>query len=307
VPHVEGGGIGHTAGMSAPTGAALRVRELLDADDVSEGSLCEGIPEEACSEAPRNFALNAANGVCTKTAEQLASPGVVLPLLLTAVGAPVALAGTLEPVRRGASLLPGLIVSGRMRAFERRKGFWVAAGLVQAATLVVSAAAAAALSGLLAGVVVVVMLALFSLASGAGSVAFGDVMGKTIMTRRRGRLLGLRAAAGGRGHGRRGRRAGRDARTRGAYGRDRGRTHARSRKRGPAPRFCVRYRVFADSCWPAGWWGSLRSPCRSTCSPLARRASTRRGSARFSRRRVLPLWSATRSGDASLTGRPTGQ
>jgi hypothetical protein len=103
----------------------------------------------------------------------------------------------LEPVRRGASLLPGLIVSGRMRIFERRKWFWVAAGLTQAAALVVSALAAAALSGAVAGVVVVAMLAVFSLASGAGSVAFGDVIGKTIVKRRRGRLLGLRAAAGG--------------------------------------------------------------------------------------------------------------
>ena len=183
--------------MTPAAGAAFRVRELLDADDVTEGSACEGIPEDACTDVPRNFVLNAANGACTKTAEQLASAGVVLPLLLAAVGAPVGLAGVLEPVRRGASLLPGLIVSGRMRGFERRKGFWVVAGLVQAATLVVSAVAAAALSGALAGVVVVVMLAVFSLASGAGSVAFGDVMGKTIVTRRRGRLLGLRAAAGG--------------------------------------------------------------------------------------------------------------
>jgi hypothetical protein len=177
--------------------ATSPVRELLDADDLSEGSLCEGIPEDACTHAPRNFALNAANGACTKTAEQLASPGVVLPLLLVAVGAPVGLAGVLEPVRRGASLLPGLIVSGRMREFERRKWFWVVAGLVQAGALVIIAAAAATLSGVVAGVLVVVMLALFSLASGAGSVAFGEVMGKTIVTRRRGRLLGLRAAAGG--------------------------------------------------------------------------------------------------------------
>src|SRR5690606_36474775 len=146
---------------------------------------------------PRNFALNAANGAATKTAEQLASPGVVLPLLLANVGAPVWLSGALEPVRRGASLLPGLVVSGRMRAFERRKGFWVAAGLVQALTLVVMALAAASLDGGVAGVVVLVMLTVFSLASGAGSVAFGDVMGKTIVRRRRGRLLGLRAAAGG--------------------------------------------------------------------------------------------------------------
>jgi hypothetical protein len=172
-------------------------REQLDADDATEGSLCEGIPEEACTDVGRNLALNVANGACTKTAEQLAGPGVVLPLLLAGVGAPVGLAGALEPVRRGASLLPGLVASGRMRAFERRKGFWVWAGLVQAATLVVIAIAAAALSGGVAGVVVLVMLAVFSLAGGIGSVAFGDVMGKTIVTRRRGRLLGLRAAAGG--------------------------------------------------------------------------------------------------------------
>jgi sugar phosphate permease len=159
--------------------------------------MCEGIPEAACTDVPRNFALNAANGAATKTAEQLASPGVVLPLLLTAVGAPLGLAGALEPVRRGASLLPGLVASGRMRAFERRKGFWVAAGLVQSVTLMVMALAAALLSGVFAGVVVLIMLVLFSLASGVGSVAFGDVMGKTIVTRRRGRLLGMRATAGG--------------------------------------------------------------------------------------------------------------
>ncbi|WP_217912660.1 MFS transporter [Miltoncostaea marina] len=173
------------------------MRELLDADDATEGSACEDIPEEACHDAPGNFALNVANGASTKCAELIASPSVVLPLLLTTVGAPIGLVGALEPVRRGASLVPGLIVSGRMRAFGRRKGFWVAAGLVQAATLLVSAVVAATLSGSAAGVVLVAMLALFSLASGAGSVAFGDVMGTTIPRRRRGRLLGLRAAIGG--------------------------------------------------------------------------------------------------------------
>lgn len=75
------------------TAATLRGPEVLDADDASEGSLCEGIPEAACIDAPRNFALNAASGACTKPAEQLPSLGVVLPLLLAAVGAPIGLAG----------------------------------------------------------------------------------------------------------------------------------------------------------------------------------------------------------------------
>jgi hypothetical protein len=100
-PHVSEVETGHTERMPAVTGAALRVRGLLDADDASEGSLCDGILEDACTDAPRNFALNAANGACTKTAEQLASPGVVLPPLLAAVGAPVGLAGALATCDRG--------------------------------------------------------------------------------------------------------------------------------------------------------------------------------------------------------------
>jgi hypothetical protein len=93
--------------MSADRDAAVRVSALLDADDATEGSVCEGIPEEACTDSPRNFALNAANGTASKAAEQLASPGVVLPLLLATVGAPLGLAGALEPVRRGAACCPG--------------------------------------------------------------------------------------------------------------------------------------------------------------------------------------------------------
>lgn len=42
---------------------------------------------------PRNFLLNAANDAATKLAEQLASPDVVLPTLLSSLGAPIALVG----------------------------------------------------------------------------------------------------------------------------------------------------------------------------------------------------------------------
>lgn len=166
-------------------------------EDEPDRRTVPGDDEPVPGGARRNFALNTANGAVTKAAEQLASPGVVLPLLLAGVGAPVSISGALEPVRRGAALLPGLLVSGRMRAYPVRKGFWVAAGLVQAATMAVMAYAAARLAGVAAGVVVLVMLAVFSLASGAGSVAFGDVMAKTIPKARRGRLLGARAALGG--------------------------------------------------------------------------------------------------------------
>ena len=84
-----------------------------------------------------------------------------------------------------------------MRGTAVRKWFWVGAGVVQGALLLGMAAAAAWLSGVAAGLVVVGALALFSIASGVGSVAFSDVLGKTVPQERRGRLLALRSAAGG--------------------------------------------------------------------------------------------------------------
>ncbi len=172
-----------------------RTYTLLTEED--EGRACEAIPEEACAEAPRNFTLNAGNGAATKLAEQVASPGVVLALLLATVGAPVALIGLLEPVRRGFALVPQLAVSAYVRAARVRKWLWVGAGLVQAATLVAMAVAAATAGGVVAGAVVVGALAVFSLASGLGSLAFQDVVGKTIPRPKRGRLLAARATAGG--------------------------------------------------------------------------------------------------------------
>lgn len=173
-----------------------RAYDLLTEED-DEGRACEAIPEEACVEAPRNYLLNAGNGAATKLAEQVASPGLVLPLLLAALGAPVALIGTLEPIRRGLSFLPQLPISGQLRRFPVRKWFWVVVGLVQAACLVGMAVVAGSLGGVLAGVLVVVALAVFSVASGIGSLAFQDVIGKTIPKPKRGRLLALRATAGG--------------------------------------------------------------------------------------------------------------
>lgn len=179
-----------------PSYLSDRAYRLLTEDD-DEGRACEAISDEACVEAPRNYLLNAGNGAATKLAEQVASPGVVLPLMLATVGAPVALVGALEPVRRALSFLPQLPASGRMRQFPIRKWFWVGAGLVQATCLVVMAAVAGALGGVLAGVLVVVALAVFSVASGIGSLAFQDVIGKTIPKPKRGQLLALRATAGG--------------------------------------------------------------------------------------------------------------
>ena len=161
------------------------------------GRACEDIPEEACRDVPTSFILNVLNGTCTKLAEQLASPGLVLPWLLSSLGAPVALSGWLVPVRQAGSLAPQLVVANAMRGFQHRKWFWSAAGITQAAMLLLMAVAAATLAPAAAGAAVVVLLALFSIASGVGSVAFSDVVGKTVPRGRRGRMLALRASLGG--------------------------------------------------------------------------------------------------------------
>ncbi len=157
---------------------------------------CDAISDDACAEVPGNFLLNALNGVCTKLAEQLASPGLVLPWVLGAIGAPTALIGLLVPVRRAAALLPQLAVAGWIRAYPKRKWFWTGAGLVQAGALA-AMVPALWLSPTQAGGAVVALLAVFAVASGVGSVAFKDVVAKTIPRGRRGRLLGVRATAGG--------------------------------------------------------------------------------------------------------------
>lgn len=169
---------------------------ILSGDDSDERA-CQAIPDSACTDVPRNYLLNVANGAATKLAEQIASPGLVLPWMFAAIGAPAVLAGLLMPAKQAGSLLPQLAVAGRIRAVARRKWVWSAAGTIQAAMLVSIALAALALDGWAAGIAILALFALFSLASGMGSVAFQDVMGKTIPKGRRGRLLASRATIGG--------------------------------------------------------------------------------------------------------------
>jgi len=180
----------------SPTEKDLKqsIYEFITEDD---DNACEAIPESACEEAPGNFFLNAFNGACTKLAEQIASPSLVLPWLLSALGAPATLSGFLVPISRGGSLLPQLAISGKIRKFKKRKGFWVGAGITQAAALLLMALVAVTMSGMAAGILILILLAFFSMASGVGSVSFKDVLAKTIPKGKRGTLLSIRATVGG--------------------------------------------------------------------------------------------------------------
>lgn len=121
----------------------------------------------------------------------------MLPWLLSALGAPAVIAGYLLPIKQAGSLLPQLAVAARIRSARKRKWFWAGAGAIQAVALVAMILSAVALEGWLAGLAIAGLMAVFAIASGVGSVAFQDVMGKTVPKGRRGRLLSNRAAIGG--------------------------------------------------------------------------------------------------------------
>ena len=165
--------------------------------DEDELRACDALPDGACREVPGNVVWNVASGALAKLGEQLASPGTVLPWVLGAVGAPAAFVGLLVPIKDGGSLLPQLVVAGRLRAAARRRPWWVAATAVRAAAVAATALAIALWGGAAAGIAVLLALLATSIASGVGSVAFKDVLAKTVPKGARGRVLAWRAALGG--------------------------------------------------------------------------------------------------------------
>lgn len=162
-----------------------------------DASVCEDIPESACSEAPRNFFLNAANGALTKLGDQLVNPGLVLTWFLDALGASAGLVGMLIPVRRAGTLLPQLFISGRIRQFEKRKWFWFLGGAGFGAAVVLMVPSSLLLSETVASILILVLLGIGSMFRGISSVAFKDVLAKTIPRDKRGTLLAARATIGG--------------------------------------------------------------------------------------------------------------
>jgi len=169
---------------------------ILSGDDQLDRA-CTVIPESICTNLPLNYLLNVVNGAASKLAEQVASAKLVLPWLLSAMGAPAYLVGLLLPLRQAGTLVPQLVISGQMRRFPVRKWFWVGSAFVQVLMLLVMIASALTLPPQTAGIFVVISLLIFSLARGVGSLAFQDVTAKTIPKGKRGRMLAVRGMIGG--------------------------------------------------------------------------------------------------------------
>lgn len=173
-----------------------RLYGILAGDDALDRS-CAEIPDSGCHELPFNFSLNVANGAATKLAEQVAGPNLVLVWLLQLLGCPVWILGFLMPVKQAGALLPQMVAAGQIRRLAVRKWVWVVAGVSQTLCLLLMIPVAIYADPVLAGMLILGLFTLFSIASGTASVAFQDVLGKTITKGHRGKLLASRALIGG--------------------------------------------------------------------------------------------------------------
>lgn len=177
--------------------AAERVFDKIYEEEDSR--VCKDISDEACSNVPQNFFLNAFAIALGKIADALANTKTTLPWLLSSVGAPGWVISMLVPVRESGSMLPQLAIGGWVRRAARRKYFYAAGAVTQALALLGVALAVLLLEGTAAGVTALLGVIAFSLARGFCSVASKDVTGKTVPKTRRGRLNGLSASVAGAG------------------------------------------------------------------------------------------------------------
>ena len=167
---------------------ADRVYLQLTGDD--EGRVCRDVPESACHVQPRNFLVHVGALSGSKIADGLVDAKLVLPWLLGALGAPAFFTGLLVPIREAGALLPQLFTAATIRSLPSRKFVWAAGSLVQGFAAVGMGAAALALEGATFGWAVAGLLTLAALARSLCSVAYKDVLGKTVSKNTRGTATG---------------------------------------------------------------------------------------------------------------------
>ncbi len=169
--------------------------ERLAEDD--EGRVCKGISDDACQETPGNFLFTLVANALSNVADRLASAKTTLPWLLMQLGGPAWAISVLVPIRESGSMLPQMLIGELVRRQAVRKWIWVGGGVLQGFALMAMGGLALVLDGLAAALMIIALLIVFSLSRGACSVAYKDVLGKTIPKTRRGRLSGWISALSG--------------------------------------------------------------------------------------------------------------
>ncbi|MCI4661706.1 MAG: MFS transporter [Neomegalonema sp.] len=147
------------------------------------------LPEAARARQPQNFVIHLSALGLNKIADTLINPKLVLSWLLTVAGAS-GFVGLLVPVREAGSLLPQLFIAGPINRLSQRKWAWSAGALVEGACALGIAIAALSLQGAALGWAVIGLLTLLALARSVCSVAYKDVLARTIAKQGRGSVTG---------------------------------------------------------------------------------------------------------------------
>jgi len=150
---------------------------------------------EAGQGGPSARLVHLAAQTCTKAADALSDPKLVLAWLLTSLGAPGALIGALVPVREAGALLPQIPLSRLVMARARVGPIWALGAACQGVAAAGICLAALTLSGAAAGWTIIMCLAALSVARAACSVSYKDALARTVPKGRRGRVTGLATSA----------------------------------------------------------------------------------------------------------------
>lgn len=162
-----------------------------------DARVCKEIPEEICSDQPRNFFAYLLANLFNKISDELVSARLTLPWLFSVLGVPVSFIGFLVPIRETGVLMPQLLIAASVRAMPKRKIVWLTGALLSALMLFLMTFIGWRTSGVTAGWLLLICLMFYSLARGLCSVSAKDILGKTISKTRRGRLMGYSVSLAG--------------------------------------------------------------------------------------------------------------
>ena len=99
-----------------------KIYQLITGEE--DARVCRDIPEDACKEQPGNFIKFLIASTCSKIGDGLADAKLVIPWILTSLGAPAFMTGLTVPIREAGALLPQLLIAAYIRPFKIRKWFW---------------------------------------------------------------------------------------------------------------------------------------------------------------------------------------
>jgi hypothetical protein len=149
------------------------------------------------TEIKHNTKLQVLAQLASKLGDALSNTKVILPALLTQMGAPSFMLSFVVPIREAFSMLPQLLLSDRLARLPLKKyAYSVGAGL-QGLAIALMLLATLSLKGWAGGAALLFCLFLFALARSLCSLSSKDVLGKTIPKSARGKVMGLSASLAG--------------------------------------------------------------------------------------------------------------